>query len=160
MIPALNVVKMSSKGVLCEESVHIHNKCRFLLNLVKSVDMFVTSTLNNLFIYSQYALCKVFITDIDFHADISMSITMFNIVTLLNCFRLAKHEYDTSLLDTNVPPQFTLPLVDQVRKKGSSVEFSVTGKLPLSTPPPSLATVQKNLSLTVRHYMAACFVFI
>ena len=47
---------------------------------------------------------------------------------------MAKHEYDTGVLDTNVPPQFTLPLVDQVRKKGSSVEFSVTGKLLLPQP--------------------------
>lgn len=44
------------------------------------------------------------------------------------CFRLDRHDYDTSLHDTNVPPKFTLPLIDQVKKVRETVELTVTGK--------------------------------
>lgn len=44
-------------------------------------------------------------------------------------FRLDRHDYDTSLLDNNVPPRFTLPLIDQVKKVRETVELTVTGKL-------------------------------
>ena len=42
--------------------------------------------------------------------------------------RYDKHDYDMELKDTNVPPKFLLPLVDQSAKKGDTVTFSVTGK--------------------------------
>lgn len=44
-------------------------------------------------------------------------------------FRLDRHDYDTSLLDSNVPPRFTLPLIDQVKKVRETVELTVTGEL-------------------------------
>ncbi|KAK3083179.1 hypothetical protein FSP39_015849 [Pinctada imbricata] len=40
--------------------------------------------------------------------------------------KLDRHEYDRRVKDTNVPPTFTLPLVDQVRKVGETVELTVT----------------------------------
>lgn len=43
-------------------------------------------------------------------------------------FRLDRHDYDTSLLDSNVPPRFTLPLIDQVKKVRETVELTVTGE--------------------------------
>ncbi|XP_069108405.1 myosin light chain kinase, smooth muscle-like isoform X3 [Argopecten irradians] len=37
-----------------------------------------------------------------------------------------KHDYDLSLLDSNIPPSFTLPLIDQVKHVGENCEFTVT----------------------------------
>ncbi|KAH9498297.1 hypothetical protein Btru_006474 [Bulinus truncatus] len=36
------------------------------------------------------------------------------------------HEYDMTLIDTNIAPEFTLPLVDQSRAVGDEVVFTVT----------------------------------
>jgi len=37
-------------------------------------------------------------------------------------------DYDTEIKDDSVAPRFLLPLVDQSRKIGESVEFSITGQ--------------------------------
>lgn len=60
----------------------------------------------------------------------SLTIVFNEAVVMNNCFfRLDRHDYDTSLLDNNVPPRFTLPLIDQVKKVRETVELTVTGKL-------------------------------
>lgn len=43
-------------------------------------------------------------------------------------YRYPRHDYDTSLLDNSVPPSFTLPLIDQVKRVGEALELTVTGQ--------------------------------
>ncbi|CAG2187953.1 Myosin light chain kinase, smooth muscle,Myosin light chain kinase family member 4,Death-associated protein kinase 2,Myosin light chain kinase 3,Death-associated protein kinase 1,Death-associated protein kinase 3,Myosin light chain kinase 2, skeletal/cardiac muscle [Mytilus edulis] len=40
--------------------------------------------------------------------------------------QISRHDYDTSLLDNSVPPSFTLPLIDQVKRVGEALELTVT----------------------------------
>jgi len=47
---------------------------------------------------------------------------------IVACFRHVGRDYDTEIKDDSVAPRFLLPLVDQSRKIGESVEFSVTGQ--------------------------------
>lgn len=62
-------------------------------------------------------------------------------------FRHAKHDYDTAMLDSNVPPAFTLPLIDQVKRVGETLELTVTGKTQFFRV--YLLSVGETLKLTV-----------
>ena len=58
----------------------------------------------------------------------------------MRCDRVARQAEEGAVED-NVPPEFTLPLVDQVRQAGDDVEFCVTGK----------SLLLSSLSCTITH---------
>ena len=67
------------------------------------------------------------------------------------CDRVARQAEEGAVED-NVPPEFTLPLVDQVKQAGDDVEFCVTGKS-------LLPWLSYTLTLCLRlPYLSVCYV--